>query len=249
MKKIGVIGGVSWLSTIDYYRGICELAHRQWRESPGEGPPSVPEMVIESLDINKSFGLRGTVGDEISWEGYDTYFREALQRLERAGAEVALIASNTPHNRFGSITRDTTLPVVNLFDAVARECSSRGTTDAVILGTLPTMMSTVLSETLELAGIRAIRPESDADRDRVVRAIAELQSGGGAGVADGLGKLASRMIPEPRRSSSIVCLSCTELPLAFPARPDDTVFTVGGVRYLDTTLVHVRAAYAAAIEG
>ena len=140
------------------------------------------------------------------------------QRLERASAGVALIASNTPHNRSGSITRDTTLPVVNLFDAVARERFSRGAADAVILGTLSTMMSTVFSDALELARIRAIRPESDADR--VVRAIAELQSGDGAGVADGLGKLASRMIPEPRRSSSIVCLSCTELPLAFSARPD-----------------------------
>ena len=249
MKKIGMIGGVSWISTIDYYRVICELAHQRWRGNELEGPPSVPEMTIESLDINKSFGLRGTVGDESSWIGYDAYFREALLRLEQAGAEVALIASNTPHNRFESISRDTSLPIVNMFDAVAHECSSRGATHAIILGTLPTMTSTVFPNRLERSGVQAILPDSETDRNAVVRAIAALQSGDATGVADTLTELASRTVPEAHRTRSIVCLSCTELPLAFPDRADEAVFTVDGVCYLDTSVVHARAAFAAAVDG
>ena len=248
MKKIGMIGGVSWLSTIEYYRVICELAHRRWHETGGDGPPSVPEMTIESLDINKSSGLRGAIGDETSWDAYDVYFRDALRRLERAGAEVALIASNTPHNRFDSITRDTGLPVVNLFDSVARTCSMRGATDALILSTLPTMTSPVFPQALERVGVRALRPESTEDRDAVARAIAVLQAGSrGTDVAAGLRRLASRIVPEERRDGTVVCLSCTELPLAFADRAGDAVFAVDGVRYLDTTVVHATAAWTAAI--
>ena len=111
MKKLGIVGGVAWPSTIDYYRAICRLSTRQHQASGLGGPPATPEMAIESLNINESFGLRGgAVTDDASWSRYDAYFRAALQRLQASGAELAIIASNTPHNRFAAITKGISMP-------------------------------------------------------------------------------------------------------------------------------------------
>ena len=76
MKKLGIVGGVAWPSTIDYYRAICRLSVAYHADKAVIGPPPVPEMAIESLNINKSFGLRGgAVTDDASWASYDEYFQ------------------------------------------------------------------------------------------------------------------------------------------------------------------------------
>ena len=68
-------------------------------------------LVIES----KSFNMRGNGDNPESWVQFEEYFRNALIRLETSGAEVAFIASNTPHNRFGEITKGIGIPVVSIF--------------------------------------------------------------------------------------------------------------------------------------
>ena len=103
MKKIGIVGGVAWPSTVEYYSQICRRCE-QWHVSNNlPSVPSTPEMSIESLDINKAASYLGVDGDEESWSGFDNYHRTALARLEAAGVDFALMASNTPHHRFHSI--------------------------------------------------------------------------------------------------------------------------------------------------
>jgi aspartate racemase len=83
MKKLGIVGGVAWPSTIDYYKGLCRLGVDLHSSLNLTGPPAVPEMTIESLNIAKSFALRGgAITDDLSWAEYDRYFREALERKE-----------------------------------------------------------------------------------------------------------------------------------------------------------------------
>jgi hypothetical protein len=76
------------------------------------GPPSYPEMKIESLDLNKAVSYLDVGGDEASWVQFDGYHRAALHRLEASGVDFALIASNTPHHRFASIVRGIGIPVL-----------------------------------------------------------------------------------------------------------------------------------------
>jgi aspartate racemase len=102
MKKIGIVGGVAWLSTVDYYAEICRRSERWNVERGSPGVPSTPEMSIESLDLNKAVSYLGVDGDEESWSQFDDYHRAALRRLEASGVEFALMASNTPHDRFAS---------------------------------------------------------------------------------------------------------------------------------------------------
>ena len=118
-------------------------------------------MVIESLNINKSFSLRGRPGDEKSWHKFDSYFRKALQSLQNSGAEFAIIASNTPHNRFDAITAGIDIPVINIFEVVAHECVRLDARKALILGTLPTMESSVFPSVLTKHGITPVLPNSD----------------------------------------------------------------------------------------
>lgn len=146
MKKIGIVGGIAWPSTAEYYTEICRRSERLHasRNLPGVAP--MPEMCIESLDLGKAVASLGVDGDEASWSAFDAYHRDALLRLQASGARFAVIASNTPHHRYAAITRGIGIPVVNLFDEVARKCATVGASQVLILGTAVTMRSTTLRE-------------------------------------------------------------------------------------------------------
>lgn len=243
MKKIGIVGGVSWLSTVEYYKAICLLSHQHQFHKHLPGPPTVPEMSLESLNINKSFNLRGSYGDEASWRTYDSYFHDALKRLERSGADFAIIASNTPHNRFDAITKGITIPVISIFDAVAQECARHGAKRALILGTAPTMASPVFPAVLQKSGIAGFVPESERDRARVIELIDDLQAGGDNNAADEISAVVERSFSSGSDRRKVVCLSCTELPLAFPKFADNASFELDEILYLNTTVIHAKAAF------
>jgi aspartate racemase len=245
MKKLGIVGGVAWPSTIEYYGAICRLSIAFHANKGISGPPPVPEMSIESLNINKSFGLRGNnANDNESWARYDEYFRDALQRLQKSGAEIAIIASNTPHNRFRSITRGIDIEVISIFDAVAKECNRLNIDELLILGTAPTMAMPVFSDTLKRFGVDGFAPTSEVDRESVVKLISELY----ADVSDNAGERIRRVVdnamPETGKNRA-VCLACTELPLAFPQIAKATSLSVDGVLYMNTTMIHAKAAFKA----
>src|SRR5262249_4339359 len=126
MKRIGIVGGVAWISTVDYYSGICRRAE-QWHAANGlDGAPAIPAMVIESLNLSKAVAYLGVDGDEESWSRFDEYHRAALRRLESSGADFAMIASNTPHCRFETIVRGITIPVLDIFGLTARASAEAG---------------------------------------------------------------------------------------------------------------------------
>jgi aspartate racemase len=246
MSKIGIVGGVGWPSTIDYYRTLCRLGNSHSDKSL-TGPASTPEMVIESLNINKSFGMRGhSVDDDASWAAYDKYFRDALLRLEVAGAQVALIASNTPHNRFAAITRGLRIPVISIFDAIAKESVRLGVKEMLILGTAPTMELPVCERVLAGHGINAFAPSSKDVRNKVVALISELYTNNADDAAQRLRSIVDSCLPSTG-STRTVCLACTELPVAFPEIENESSIVLGDIRYLNSTVIHARAAFAASI--
>lgn len=243
MKKIGMIGGVSWLSTIEYYKIICELSHRHQVDREPSGPPAIPEMAIESLNINKSFNMRGTPGDDASWAQFDAYFNAALKRLEDSGAEVAFIASNTPHNRFDAITKGVSIPVISIFDAVAKCCAILEIEETLILGTAPTMASASFANVLASQGIKGFVPTSDTDKSSVVDLISKMQSGDIENKANVIGDIVKNCTGQFIKKPIAVCLSCTELPLAYPDNLDDATFENNGVLYLNTTVIHATSVF------
>jgi aspartate racemase len=222
MKKIGIVGGVAWASTVEYYSEICRRAE-----------PATPEIGIESLDLNKAVSYLGTDGNEDSWRQFDAYHRAALQRLESSGAAFALIASNTPHHRLEAIVHGVTIPVVSIFEAVARESARIGTKQVLILGTALTMSSPVFRNEFAKYGIEAAGPNDESTRSVIIELIKDLQQGKLDGAAERLAGIAK---------GKVTCLACTELPLAFPREKRLPTFESNGILYINSTIAHVNAA-------
>ena len=187
MKKIGIVGGVAWLSTVDYYTEICRRSERWHVARNLPGVPSTPEMSIESLDHNKAVSYLGIDGDEESWSRFDDYHRTALQRLEASGVDFALMASNTPHDRYASIVRGIGIPVTNIFEAVAKESARMGASEVLILGTATTMRSARFREEFAKYGVVGAGPRDESARATMAELITELQLGRLEGAGDRLG--------------------------------------------------------------
>jgi aspartate racemase len=248
MKKIGIVGGIAWLSTVDYYSELCRRSEERHLASQLPGLPSTPEISIESLDLNRAFAYLGSDDDEASWARYDSYHRDALQRVENSGADFALMASNTPHHRFATIVRGIGIPVISIFDAVAKASAETGNREVLILGTGLTMRSPVFRQAFAQRGVRAAGPEDSAARAMTIDLIASLQRGKVEGAAEALTRIARSSFPQ-FEAQPVVCLACTELPLAFPEQKKLATFENDGIAYLNTSAVHIDAAFDFAVGG
>ena len=196
-------------------------------------------MSIESLDLNKAVSYLGIDGDEDSWVQFDAYHRAALQRLEASGADFAIIASNTAHHRFTSIAGGIGIPVINIFDVVAKESARIGASEVLILGTALTMGSATFREEFARHGIEAAGPQDEAARVKTAGLITDLQLGKLKGAAERLGRIAKTTFQPRFTAQPAVCLACTELPLAFPEQRMLATFEYNGVLYINSIAVHL----------
>jgi len=240
MKKIGIVGGLAWGSTADYYRLLCEKTNRHF-EAEGCLPPlPTPHMLIESVNMSETRRLRGRMGDEESWKQYDKFFSDTLNRLKSGGAEIGAIASNTPHMRLHSFIDDTELPVVSILDSTVDAVIAIGKPYALVLGTSVTMESDVYISALSGRGISPITDIPSEEVERLERLInVDLYQNKIEGAATEIVELCRRLIGH--RNDVAVCLACTELPLAFPEFADDAFFDVDGIQFVNTTVAHVEA--------
>lgn len=243
MRKLGIIGGLAWPSTLDYYRLLCEKAATRFAHQGALPPYPTPPMVIESLNITETRALRGEPGCESSWAAYDAMFRDSFRRLQGSGADFGLIACNTPHVRFESITRGLDLPVISILETTARAVRASRDSRALILGTPLTMRSTAYADVLRSFGIQPLALPDEhvvAALDRLIDEDLSRGEIGGAGAH--ILDLCREAIPGAEDVS--VCLACTELPRAFPEHQDKVRFRIGGFSFVNTTVAHVEAALA-----
>lgn len=239
MKKIGVIGGLGWPSTIDYYRLLCQKTNAYFADQGLPKPLPAPPIVLESLDMSVTRKLRGTAGDDASWQGFESVFRQCFQRLRDAGAEFGLIASNTPHARLKGIVRGLDLPVLSILDATAQAVCRLGARRVLVLGTTVTMHSTMYPEVLAAQGVETVPKLPDAEIAALGRIIDEDLYQGAVGDAD---QFILTLCARYAGADDVVCLGCTELSLAFPEHQDDESFVCEGISFLNTTVAHVEAA-------
>lgn len=239
MKKIGILGGVGWASTIDYYRGICEGANRHFAARGASSPLPVPPITIESVTQSKTRALRGRPGDEPSWAAFDTVFREALLTLQGAGCDFAIIASNTPHARLYAITQGVEMPVLSIYDATARATAAASPKRALVLGTTVTMQSDKYAEALRAEGVKA-NPQLPEDAVAEMQAIIDEEFYGGAS-ANARNRLLA-FCAQHSETGDAILLACTELPLAFPDHIDDITFDAGGFRFINPSAAHIAEA-------
>ncbi|WP_170428907.1 aspartate/glutamate racemase family protein [Ruegeria arenilitoris] len=239
MKKIGILGGVGWASTVDYYRAIAEGASRHFAERGHGSPLPIPPMTIESVTQAKTRVLRGNAGDEASWAGFDAVFREALLTLENAGCDFGIIASNTPHARLHAIRQGVTMPILSIFDATAEATASTGASTALVLGTTVTMQASNYADRLATDGIAANDRLPEAE---ITEMQAMIDSDFYGGASDNARKRLLAFCDKHASPGTAILLACTELPLAFPVHLDDPVFEADGHLFVNPSAAHVSAA-------
>lgn len=249
MRKIGIVGGIAWTSTVDYYAGICRRCER-WQNSHNPGVlASIPEIAIESLDLKTAFSYLGNDESEQSWAQFDEYHRAALKRLEASGADFAVMAANSPHHRFHTITQGIKIPVINLLDVVAKAGSQAGARKILILGTALAMRSSKFREVFSKCGIDAAGSADESLRATTVALVTELQLGNLEGAADKVERIARASFEGRQSAGPVVYLACTELLLAFPDQKDSGTFEHNGILYLNSTALHIDAAFDFAMSG
>lgn len=239
MKKIGILGGVGWASTIDYYRAIAEGASRHFEALGHASPLPIPPMTIESVTQARTRALRGTPGDEASWAGFDAVFRAALLTLEGAGCDFGIIASNTPHARLHAIRRGVTMPVLSIFDAAGAAAATTGARTTLVLGTAVTMQARDYAGALAAHGIAANDPLPE---DQIARMQAMIDHDFHGGATATARDTLLAYCNDHARAGDAILLACTELPLAFPGHLDDAVFEAGGYLFVNPSAAHVAAA-------
>ena len=225
MKKIGILGGMSPESSLEYYRLLIDRA----KESEPEG--RYPEIFIYSLNF-EDFCKPVSEGRN---RQVINLLRDKLTRLENAGADFALMASNTPHMYFDILEEEATIPLLSIVEATANVASERGYSKVGLLGTKFTMNGNFYPKVFDEKGIGLVTP-GEADRELVHDKIMnELVNGD---ILDDTRNKLVEITRKMRRSEEVeaIILGCTELPLILSEK--ETGFPV-----LDTTAIHVDAAY------
>jgi aspartate racemase len=224
MKTLGLIGGMTWHSTVDYYRLINQGV--QGRKG-GHGSAS---MVMVSVDFAPVQALQ----DRGDWTELGRLMVQAARTLEKAGAEAIVICANTMHQLAPDIEAAVHLPILHIADAVGTAARADGLTSVGLLGTRFTMEMDFYRRRLEKAhGLEVLVP--DAPEREVVHRIIYDELGRGI-VLEGSRRAYVKVIEElVRRGAQGVILGCTEIPLLIKEKDSP-------VPVFDTTALHAAAA-------
>jgi len=228
-KRIGILGGMSPESTTEYYEYITRTYTQRF------GDYGYPEIIIYSV----SFQPYVDWPNEERWDLVARGLGQAAQRLEAAGADFILIATNTMHLVFDEVQASVRVPMLSLLDAVGEAILARGIGTVGLLGTKFTMEKTFYQEALAQKGIAVLVPDA-GDRAYVNDVIyTELVAGqirdeSRAGYVEVIERLAER-------GAEGVILGCTEIPLLVSEADV-------GLPLFDTTTIHAEAALRYALE-
>ena len=227
MKKIGLIGGMSWESTTIYY----QLLNRGARERLG-GLHSA-DLLLRSYDFHYIERLQ-TAGD---WDGLTQMIIDAGRELEEAGAECVLICSNTMHKMASEVQAAVHIPLLHIGDAIAHAIHESSSRRPLVLATRFVMeQDFYLGYLRERHGISAVVPEKQ-DRIEVHRVIYEELCRGKVIEASKQKymRVIEKAVSDQNAPADGVIFGCTEIGLLMT--PEEARLPA-----FDTTVLHVKAA-------
>lgn len=230
MRTIGLVGGMSWHSTAQYYRVLNEEVARRM------GGHASARIALQSLDFAEVRQCQ-TSGD---WDRAGRLLAQAAQACERAGADLVLIATNLMHRVADDVQAAVDVPLLHIADAVADRARREGWHRLGLLATRWVMEEDFYVGRLARAGLEVHVPDADerAEVDRVV--FEELTRGR---VEDGSRRRFVEVTDGLRRAGAqAVVLACTEIELLLG--PQDSPLPV-----LDSMRTHAEAAVELALDG
>lgn len=224
MKKIGLIGGLSWQSTVEYYRIINEESNRRL------GGLDTAECILYSVNLAEKLG-RMTRGE---YQQLGQEFLDVGQKLVAAGADMVLLCTNTMHAVYDTLSAGLSVPVLHIADATAAAIRRQGLTKVALLGTPFTLTQPFYKDRLkQLHGIDVVipTPEQGAEIYRVIQeelTFHLLKESSRRYFLDVLDTLRAQ-------GAQGVILGCTEIPLLIQQQHTD-------LPVFDTTTLHALAA-------
>ncbi|MFA5127707.1 MAG: aspartate/glutamate racemase family protein [Patescibacteria group bacterium] len=201
MKTIGIIGGMSWHSSLEYYRIINETIQNQlggWHSA---------KILMQSVDFDEIDLEHSTV----AWEKSDKILTDAAKNLERGGADFIILAANTVHILADEIQNSIQIPLLHIVEATADKIISAGYTTVGLMGTKLTMREKFYKDRMrEKHGINILLPdesEQDILQQEINNACQGIHSPGARE------KYLSIINNLANKGSEAVILGCTEIPL------------------------------------
>ncbi|MCK4366158.1 MAG: aspartate/glutamate racemase family protein [Thermoplasmatales archaeon] len=223
MKTIGLIGGTTWHSTIEYYRIINETV----KEKLGKSHSA--RCILYSINFEET-----VVQNQGRWDVISKSFIDITKKLENAGADFLIICANTMHKIADDIENNADIPIIHIADVTAEKIIERGLSKVGLLGTSYTMEENFYKERLkEKFNIETIIPEKN-ERDLINKIILnELTQGK---IIQSSKQRYLEIIENliDKKAEGII-LGCTEIPLLI--KKDDVDIPI-----FDTTEIHAKAA-------
>ena len=228
-RKLGLLGGITWHSSIDYERALNEGVNEAL------GGSSSADLIVRSYDFQQIANAQAA-GD---WDRLGDTLAKDARALESAGAEAILICANTMHLVAPKVEAAVGVPLIHMLDVTADALVAAGVTRAALLGTGYTMRMPFYREHMAARGIEVIPPDEPdltAVHDLVYEELAR-------GIVRDEGRdlvlgITQRLL---ERGAQGVIAGCTEIPMVLTANDLD-------VPYFDTVRLHVDAAPAFALD-
>jgi len=224
LKTIGLIGGMSWESTVPYYRQINETIKDRL------GGLHSAKIVLYSVDFHDIEQLQHA-GD---WEAAGAILADAARSLEAAGSDFLVLCTNTMHKVAASIEAAVSIPLLHIADPTAAAIKQAGHSTVGLLGTRFTMEQAFYRDRLsERHGLQVIVPNAK-ERDTIHRIIYE-ELCLGVVLAESRGEYRRIMENLASQGADAIILGCTEISLLVGQQDSK-------VPLFDTTAIHARAA-------
>ncbi|WP_208588880.1 aspartate/glutamate racemase family protein [Gracilibacillus suaedae] len=223
MKTIGLIGGMSWESSVEYYRIINEEVKYRL------GGLHSAKCLLYSVDFDKIERYQS----EGNWEKSGNYLAEVAASLEKAGAELIVLCTNTMHKVIGYIEEKIDIPILHIGDATATKIKESMIKRVGLLGTKYTMEQDFYKSKIEANGLDVIVPK-ETERDQVNKVIFEELC---LGIINNTSReyyleVIRNLIDDGAEG---IILGCTEIGLLI--KPEDAE-----VPLFDTAIIHAKEA-------
>ncbi len=231
MKTIGLIGGMSWESSLEYYRIVNEIVKSKL------GGLHSAKCIMYSVD----FAEIATLQREAKWDEATHLMIDAARRVERGGADFLLICTNTMHLMADEVAEDITIPLIHIADVTADAVKNRGIKTIGLLGTKFTMEENFYRGRLaQNHGLEVLIPE-EGERD-VIHDIIFDELCLGTTTQSSKEQFITVMKNLAHAGAEGIVLGCTEIGLLIS---DEDI----RIPLFDTTQIHAEAAALMAIEG
>lgn len=202
MNRLGLIGGTSWHSTIEYYKYINEAVNEHFGNNTN---PPLMVFTVNQAEVHK-------YQTENKWDNIADLFIEGGKRLEAAGAEKVMFCANTPHKIYNQVEKELNIPILHIADATADAIKSQNIDKVCFLGTKYSMKEDFITQRIKDNGIEVLVPTQDNVIEELHRIIIEELTYG-------------NILPESKKyvidviesfiakGAKGVILGCTEFPL------------------------------------